>query len=304
MVGMNCLVLGGTGFIGRHLCDELDHRGYNVTATGLTKADNVKTKSIDFVNIDDFTDLLKGIDIVYHLISTTTPGTSMSDCYHDITSNILPTIRLLESCVKTGVKKVVFLSSGGTVYGSPEYVPIREDHPTNPINPYGIHKLALEKYLNYYYVNYNLDYNVVRLSNPYGKGQNINGNQGVIPIFLARAISGDYIRVWGDGSSIRDYIYISDAIDGIISAAEYYGEEKIFNIGSGKGYSLLDIIQKIEIALNKKIQVLFVNSRKFDVKSNILDIGKAKEILKWHPKVDLEEGLNKTIKYVGDLLKS
>jgi UDP-glucose 4-epimerase len=303
---MKCLVLGGTGFIGKHLCEKLLKENHSIRVLGKNSIDNIDFAfnwnaefiEKDYLLIDDFTELLNGIDVVFHLISTTIPSDSSKVCVFDITSNVIPTLRLLDACVKLSIKKIIFLSSGGTVYGIPKNTPMPEEHPTNPICSYGIHKLTIEKYLQFYYMQYGLDYRVIRLSNPYGTGQNLGKNQGVVPIFLDKILHNKPIEVWGDGSIIRDYIYIDDAIEGIISALYYEGVHKIFNIGSGFGMSILEVIHSISNILNIKCEINYLEARKIDVPVNILDISRAKENLFWKCNVNFENGIKMMMKNI------
>jgi UDP-glucose 4-epimerase len=294
---MNCLVLGGTGFIGTHLCESLAKENYNIRilARKATKYNNNKIEFVqqDFLLIDDFCHLLDGIDIVFHLISTTIPSTSESNCIFDISSNVISTLKLLNACVKMKIKKIIFLSSGGTVYGIPMQIPIPEEHPTNPICSYGIHKLTIEKYLYYFYKQYGLNYTILRLSNPYGPLQDPNRNQGVIPIFINKIIKNQPIEIWGDGSITRDYIYIDDAVQGIILAMHYNGKYKIFNIGSGKGMTLLEVVEGISRILHCNYNINYLEARKIDVPINVLDVSRAEKNLLWKCKINFEDGVKR-----------
>lgn len=300
---MNCLILGGTGFIGKYLCKRLVEENYSLRILGRKNIkdinniyDNkVEYVQMDFLSIDDFSNLLDGIDIVFHLISTTIPSTSEGNCVFDISSNVISTLKLLNACVKMKVKKIVFLSSGGTVYGVVKQIPIKEEHPTNPICSYGIHKLTIEKYLYYYYMQHGLDYTILRLSNPYGALQDFNRNQGVIPIFINKIMKNEGINIWGDGKIIRDYIYIDDVIQGIISTINYNGKYKVFNIGSGKGMTLLEIVEGISKILNCKYSINYLEARKIDVPINILDVSRAENNLLWECKVSFENGAKNII---------
>jgi len=296
------LVLGGAGFLGTHLCRMLCANHYevlvydrNITQISWGKKENPK---IDFINGNfssetDFFSLLNGIDIVFHLISTTNP--SNQDLLFDFESNVLPTIRLLNACVGKKVRKVIYFSSGGTVYGIPQYIPIDECHFTEPISSYGIHKLAVDKCLGYYGRTYGLNYNIIRISNPYGENQNPASKQGVIAVFLARILAKQSIEVWGDGNVIRDYIYIQDVMDACIKLIEYRGKYKIFNIGSGKGYSLNELLHILQRKVGRIFEVEYLKGRLQDVPVNILDIDLARKELGWSPKVDIETGIEKMI---------
>jgi UDP-glucose 4-epimerase len=175
----------------------------------------------NFVDGSGLDAALAGADVVYHLISTTVPGTSNVDPMGDVQSNLVGTIRLIQEMKKHQVKRIVYLSSGGTVYGDPSRLPVSEDHPLDPLCSYGIVKVAVEKYLNMHSVLEGLNATVLRVSNPYGGiARRTNDLQGVIPIFLRKMVAGKNIEIWGDGSTVRDYIYIDDLVDAMVCALE------------------------------------------------------------------------------------
>lgn len=169
----------------------------------------------------------------------------------------------------------MFLSSGGTVYGIPKYLPIDELHPTDPLCSYGISKLTIEKYLDLYRLLYGIDYVVLRISNLYGERQRLIAAQGAAAVFLGKALKGEKVTIWGDGSVARDYIYIADVIDSLIAVMNYFGKERIFNVGSGVARTLLELIEVIESVAGRKVDLEFKPSRTFDVPVNSLDIRRA-----------------------------
>ncbi len=299
---MNYLVLGGAGFQGQHLCRRLLAEGGNVRILDREPAHSrslllANRGSLEWVegNLEDpniVESVLSDVDVVFHLISTTLPKTSNDDPLYDVTSNILPTIRLLELARRKSVRKIIFFSSGGTVYGVSKSAQISEEHPTNPICAYGIHKLAIEKYLHLYYSLYGQNYAVMRIANPYGENQPGRKGQGVIPVFMRKMIHGDPIEIWGNGSVVRDYIYLDDVIDAAISLVEYDGQHKIFNIGSGHGLSLLEVLAEISRVLERNPQVSFKPARPLDVPVNVLDISRAVEELGWRPKTSFSHGIS------------
>jgi len=304
---MRCIVFGGGGFLGSHLCEELLASGYDVTIFEKSSANLQNIRQIadkimivrgDFNNSIDVQQALSGCDVIFHLISTTIPETSNDDPALDVQSNIVSTIRMLEIASNLGCRKVVFFSSGGTVYGIPNSTPIQESHNTNPICSYGIQKLTIEKYLHLFHHLYGLDYNVLRVANPYGPRQSPHSGQGVIAAFIQRILHGEAVEVWGDGSVVRDYIYVTDVVKAAVSVVVYCGQQKIFNIGSGKGQSILDIIRSIESVVGDAFDIRYKGARAVDVPINILDITKAKEELAWRPSVGLMEGLSQTIDYL------
>lgn len=252
----------------------------------------------DFGDIMKISKALEEVDYVYHFIGTTIPQSSNADPVYDIQSNLIATVDLLKECVNHGVKKVVFPSSGGTVYGISSTIPIPETHPTFPLSSYGIVKLAIEKYLYMFKHLYNLDYCVLRVSNPYGKGQSPSGSVGAITIFLGKVARSEPINIWGNGTVTRDFIYIDDVIEAFYKAAGDFknetGHPNIFNIGSGSESSLNDILGIIEETVGSKVEVNYLSSRSFDVPRNVLDISRARQVLDWEPRTDLREGIKKT----------
>lgn len=304
---MNYLVLGGGGFQGRHLCRRLVSKGDRVRV--FNKASHNAMLSVDRLTgvewiTGDFEDAsavesaLQGVDVIFHLISTTLPKTSNENPVHDVMTNIVPTIRLLEMARQHGVKKVIYFSSGGTVYGTPNTIPITEDHPTLPICSYGIHKCTIEQYLHLYQVLYGLDYAVMRISNPYGPNQGLGRGQGVVAVFLDKLIRGESIEIWGDGSVVRDYVYVGDVIEAALSLVEYQGPHKVFNIGSGQGKSLITLITEIADLLECEPDVTYLPARSLDVPANVLDISRANRELCWRPRMEFRDGLEQLINVI------
>ncbi|HBX23508.1 MAG TPA: hypothetical protein DEF34_07760 [Desulfotomaculum sp.] len=298
-----CFVVGGCGFLGSHLCQALVDGGYETTALTRSVASMEKLNCVsrkikivvgDFRDITSFSHYLTNVDIIFHLACTTRPADSNKAPELDIAANVLPTISMLDVARNTGVNKIVFFSSGGTVYGIPHTLPIPENHPTDPICSYGIHKLAIEKYLHLYYHLYGLDYTILRISNPYGERQNSITGQGAVAAFMTRVLNKESIEIWGDGSVVRDYLHASDVAQAVIKVIDYSGEHKIFNIGSGQPLSLLELVKKIELVAGTRAKVSLKPSRALDVPANVLDIELACKELYWKPKISLQEGLNLT----------
>lgn len=304
---MNCLILGGNGFIGSHLFDRLLLEGHNVRI--FDKYDehyrrpnlSVDYHYGDFGNRGLLQTALFDIDVVFHLITTTLPKTSNDDPIFDIQSNVVETLYLLEQCVAHKIKKIIFVSSGGTVYGMPEMLPISENCPTNPECSYGVAKLTIEKYLALFNHLYGLEYAIVRPSNPYGSRQNPSGIQGAISVFLGKVSQNLPIEIWGDGEVVRDYIFIDDLIDGIYKVAVKNAPSRIFNLGSGEGKSLNEIINVICEVTDCKVKINYKEKRSFDVPRVWLDIGRAKSQLDWKPETTLENGVEKTFDFIKQL---
>lgn len=298
---IHSLVIGGRGFIGSHLVDSLLVKGCKVRSfdrPGVTSLEenhpsnsNIEQIDGDFLNEVDIGNALVDCDICYHLVSTTTPKSSNDNPLFDVESNILATVRLLTKAVKAGVKKIVFASSGGTVYGIPTQVPTPENHATNPICSYGITKLTIEKYLDLFHKLHGLDYSILRVANPYGERQQTNKDQGAVAVFLQKALHREEIEIWGDGSIIRDYIYIGDVISALLAASDYAGAERVFNIGAGRGLTLNNVLDSIDKVIGYPTQRRYIAGRGYDVPSNVLSVERARQELGWSPRVGFEEGL-------------
>lgn len=298
-----CLVLGGRGFIGSHLVDALLDRGYNVRCFDRPHVAPLGDSHLtspafelyegDFSSEADLANALEGCDICYHLVSTTLPKSSNADPVFDVESNVLGTVRLLTHAVKSGLKKIIFVSSGGTVYGVPTQVPILETHSNNPVCSYGITKLAIEKYLGLFHELHGLDYTVLRLANPFGERQRTHASQGAVAVFLGKVLRGELVEIWGDGSVVRDYIHIADVVDALLISLERTSVEHVFNIGAGRGKSLNEVLDTIEKVTGRVANRRYLPGRAFDVPVSVLSVERAKQVLGWVPTVDFEHGLRR-----------
>ena len=294
------LVLGGAGFIGSHLAEALARDGQRVRIFDRPHVDRLpqlqrfELFTGDFLNPQALAPAIAGAEVVFHLISTTLPKNSNDNPAYDVESNVLGTLRLLELCRRHKVRKLVFVSSGGTVYGPPRSTPVREDHPTEPICSYGVHKLMVEKYLQLEHHLHGLDYSVVRPPNLYGPRQRLDTAQGAVAVFLDRALRGEPIEIWGDGSVVRDYIYVADAVEALVKASRFKGEPRVFNLGSGRGTSLKELVAEIEKLLGKPVKVNYSAARALDVPVNVLDASAAARHLGWRASTPLAEGLRRT----------
>lgn len=308
---MKLVVFGGGGFIGSAICDKLLEDGHQLRIferprvpayREFSATEQVEWTTGDLGNIHDLTSAIEGMDAVVHLVSTTLPKSSNDDPVYDVQTNIVPSLHMLDAMVKLKVKKIVFISSGGTVYGNPQYTPIDEMHPTEPVVSYGITKLTIEKYLHMFARLHGLKTVTLRVANPYGERQRVETAQGAVGVFLHRALNQQPIEIWGDGSVQRDYIHVRDVAAAFAKAVTYEGAQEVFNISSGQGTSLNDLIAMIEGALKKKLDVNYQPGRTFDIDINVLSNERAKKELCWQPEISMQDGLERTIKWLLEAL--
>jgi UDP-glucose 4-epimerase len=304
MGALRCVVLGAGGFIGINLCRRLAGRVHSLRAFGRQESppDGIPSTARwiqgDFSRQDSVRDAIRDCDVVFHLVNSSTPASANADKVGDVEFNVLNTLRLLEGCVAEKVGRVVFVSSGGTVYGVPSLVPTPEESPTHPISAYGVSKVTIENYLHLFEYIHGLDHRVLRVSNPYGPYQSGLKHQGVVASFFQKALAGQSLELWGDGSVERDYVYIDDVTEALELSMTHDGAERTFNIGSGKGTSLRDIIAEIETTLKRKLAVERFPGRRVDVPVSVLNIDKARRSLGWTPRTDLAEGLVSTVRWM------
>jgi UDP-glucose 4-epimerase len=252
----------------------------------------------DFGETDILEKALPGCDAVIHLAWSTVPKQTKGATAFEFSSNIPGNINLIEKCIDFKVDKFIFISSGGTVYGIPDQIPLTELHGLNPISNYGLGKLTMEKLLHLYNYTHNIKYTILRVSNAYGERQNLYKNQGVIGVWLKNIVQKKKIEIWGDGSVVRDYVYVKDVAAAVLNALAQIKNTSIYNIGGGKGYSLNDIVAAINTGLNIGVQVEYKPSRNFDVPVNILDISKAQKEIGFKPTIGLAEGIIRTWKWI------
>lgn len=295
------LVIGGNGFIGSHLADRLIEDKWDISVLDIQKRrygstpDQVNYIQGDLNQLYLVREALVDVDVVFHLAWASIHEIANQDPAADISANLIPSIHLIEACRNAGVRRFVFISSGGTVYGPAESLPILESHPKRPVNGYGITKLMVEKYLQMFNHLYGLDYAVLRPSVPYGPRQNPLGRQGAVAVFLYRVANRLPITIWGDGSISRDYFYISDLVAALLLVADQpISGERVFNIGGSKEISLNDLLVQVEETVGEKAVVKFEPSRKFDAPRIVLDTSLARTVLGWTPKIELPEGLVST----------
>jgi UDP-glucose 4-epimerase len=295
---MRALVLGGSGFIGSHLVDALLADGHRVRVFDRQPdrfRDALAGVDYRFGSLADGSDVaeaLAGIDVVFHLVSTSVPSTSNLDPVADIEGNLVTAVQLLDQMTRLDVHRIVFLSSGGTVYGNPGRSPVAETDPLRPICSYGVVKVAIEHYLFMYQDLHGIEPVILRPSNPIGPRQGHLGVQGVVPTFLRRLLDGDSIQVWGDGSVVRDYLDVTDLAALCVQAgnSDVVG---VFNAGSGIGTSVNDVLSLIESVTGRKADVHYQAARSFDVQRIVLDSDLALRTFGWSTAIALDESVRR-----------
>jgi UDP-glucose 4-epimerase len=296
----SCVVLGGGGFIGTNLCRRLARSGHRVRAFGRRSLFPDDLRGVEWYP-GDITDVasvgaaIASFDVVFHLVHATMPQAADLDMVADLQNNVVPTIALLDHCRRSGVQRVVFASSGGTIYGNARQIPTPETAPTAPICAYGISKLAIEKYLALFEHLHGLDFRVLRITNPFGPYQVALKNQGVIAALVTRALRNETMEIWGDGSVVRDFIYVEDVVDALLAAATDRGSERVYNIGSGQGRSLREVIAAIEHLMGMQLKLQWKPGRPLDVPVSVVATERAADGLRWVPKTSFETGLKSTI---------
>jgi UDP-glucose 4-epimerase len=299
------LVLGGSGFIGRRLCEGLIRAGYQPVVFDRVPPTmhGVEYHLGDMVSLVDlWRPLLEGVEAVFHLAWSTKPQSSNDAIYYDLQTNVLAGVHFLDCLVQIDrAPRLIFASTGGAIYGTPDYLPIDELHPTRPVNAYGIGKQTFERYLSLYRRLHGLDYLVFRPGNPYGEGQDPAGAQGAVAVFLGKMLAYQSIPIWGDGEVIRDYLYVGDLVDAFIRGINFlpkHDEERVFNLGSGIGLSLNQLLSKLSEVTGRKPLIDYQPSRKADSPAVVLDTTLVKRCLDWKPNMPLESGLRLTYEWL------
>jgi len=302
------LVTGGAGFIGSTLVDKLIGEGHE-----LVVLDNLISGKSDYINpqakfyeLDicspDVTKVfeIEKPEIVYHLAAQIDVRISVSDPVFDNHVNAVGSLNILENCRNFEVKKFIFSSTGGAIYGEAEEIPTTESAPTYPLSPYGIHKLTTEKYCKFYQTVYCLDYTILRFANVYGPRQYKGGEAGVVAIFIDHAVSGKECVINGDGMQTRDYVYVDDVVAGLSRAKEvnYQGE---INIGCGKEITVIDVVAAISASLGAEFTPIHIPAKPGEQRRSCLSHDLAKKILNWEPQVDITEGVKRTIAWTKSL---
>ena len=291
----------GAGFLGSALAVSLAGkekvRVVNKGASPLSGKLNIEFVDGDLKNLD-WESVLRDIDVVYAMHGTIISYDGTDGIVEDINNGIIPMLTLVSECKKRGIRRIIYPSSGGTVYGKYS-VHSKETHPTIPYSVYAAHKIALENYFGLFNLYDDMEIITLRIANPYGYLDTANRKQGIIPIFIDRIINGQPIEVWGAGKNVRDYIYIDDLVDAMEKAADYSGTFRCFNIGSSTGTSIKKVIRLIEQYSGRKANVSYRAGRICDAESSYLNNDLAVRELGWKPTVTLEEGIKRLIARYG-----
>lgn len=299
MVKNDILITGGTGLIGSALVNKLARMHYKSSIRIISKnLSGLKHSSVEyyrgnFKNKKLLNKLIRKNSTVIHLACSSVPSLSEMNRPADLRDNLIGTINLLDICVKKKIQRLIFVSSGGTVYGKLQRPAKEEDH-TNPISSHGVMKLAIEKYIQVYNNLYGLPFIIIRASNVYGPGQIFNKPQGIIGVCLKKAMQYKIISIYGNGGIMRDYIYVDDFADALMKILSNNIKNEIINIGYGKTVSLKTILKNIKKICDTQLKIKRLKKRKFDVDYNALCNNKAFNLLGWRPKTTLLEGIKKT----------
>ena len=300
---MKVLVLGGHGFIGSHVVEALSGDGHFVRAYARHGSEtqlNAEWFPGDFLDKGKLSEALLGMDAVVHCISTTVPVTSASNYRYDIESNLIGTVELLQLMEAQGIERLIHFSSGGTVYGNPEHNPVNEAAPLNPISSYGAVKVAIEKYIEIFRLSGKIKPVVLRPSNPYGERQAHTGVQGLISTLLNNAIDERETEIYGDGSSVRDYIHVKDLAN-LVSEILKTDQCGIYNAGSGEGLSINQVISVIESTTGLSVPRKYLDARDFDVNEIVLDNSLAFEHFGWKATTSLVDGISKQYQWLKSI---
>ncbi len=302
---MRILVTGGAGFIGSHVADRFVALGHEVAVF-----DDLSSGFREFVPGDRRLHLgdLRDPDAIERCVAEFKPEVvdhhaaqidvrrSVSDPVFDAMTNVIGGIRLLEACTRHGVRKVIYASTGGALYGEGRRLPADEDHPVNPEAPYGASKHTLEHYLYLWRLLHGLDYTVLRYPNVFGPRQNPHGEAGVNAIFIGLMLEGKRPRIFGTGEQVRDYLYVGDVVEANALALERGGGETV-NLGTGVGTSVLDIVGGLNKILGTSLEPIFEAARPGEIQRIYLDAARAKRVLGWAPTVGFDEGLRRTVEW-------
>lgn len=287
---MNIAVFGSTGFIGRHVVKLLDSRGVaHKRFCHKVTLEDASAIPVEFENPVSYRDHLAGVSTVVLLVSQSSPGSFANRAESEVVHNLLPYARFLEVVPSSSIRHVVFVSSGGTVYGQQAGTMIDECHPTKPISFYGAGKLMVEIMLQTALNELNIPWTILRPSNPVGVDQGV-GRVGFVKNAVHAAMTGSKLEIWGDGSIVRDYFHVEDLAEAItMSVNNALAHNKVFNVGTGVGTSINDVVSLVERVSSKSIDISYRPARYVDVRSNVLSCKLIADTLGWHPRRNLSD---------------
>ena len=301
------VILGAGGFVGRNLLARLEEQGFHVICFDRSPAPLGVSEGTVWI-VGEFMELfdcsLKHFDgaLVFHLMSSCRPNNTTEKAADEISQDVAATVRYIEATKHLNMRWI-FLSSGGTVYGQPRHDnPLKETDDTHPICSYGVVKLTIENYLQLYRRMHGVDFVVARLANPYGPLQNPVGGQGVIAALIYKAIKGQEVEIWGDGENIRDYIFASDAVSAIVHIAQFGAAGEIYNVGSQSGLSINRLVELISRNLSLKVDVRRIPARRSDVRSNVLEISKLRQLTGSVETVGIDDGIIRTADWMRRII--
>lgn len=306
------LVLGANGFVGSHLVDSLVAKGHTVRAFDrfssggprFEPSNQVEVYAGNYLDKGDLQRALKDMEYVFHFISTTTPVTAENDPTTDIETNVRMSVELFKLCVEAKVKRVIFASTGGAIYGDSSIELFKETDTPYPVSPYAIGKLSIEHYLRYFKVKHGLDSISLRISNPYGERQPFHRKQGVIPIFLERIARNQPIMVLGGGTMVRDYLYVKDLTNAIASTFSQQARHDVYNIGSGHGTSVNDIVEIVSNITGIKPRIDHQEAPSTFTKRFVLDTKRFEEDFGERIALtSLEDGVRATYQYIRQAIR-
>lgn len=308
------LVVGGGGFIGSHIIPNLVEMGAKIRVLNRNRqlkssmlAEGVECLSGDISCLEDMISALDGVTQIIYLANSTFPATSMNDMSFDLESNVLPLIRFLDYVKdQKKIRTFIYLSSGGAIYGDPhEFVPIPESHPTFPVSSYGLTKLIAENYIRLHLANSHVQGYALRVANAYGERQDLSRPQGAIGHFLKAALNNTAVTIYGAGDIVRDYIYAGDVASAVrsclLDGSSLSKGLRVYNVGTGNGFSLLELINFIQNVTGKKLFIDYQPTRNFDIKYNVLNCAAIFGDLGWAPKISMEDGIKREWAWVENM---
>jgi len=292
-------VIGGNGFIGQWVVHSLQNHGHGVVVLGRSPRPAELPAAAGYIqgeygNQEVLASIIAETDAIVHLAYATVPSTSFSDPIFDLMANVPSSVALFQAAAAAGAKRVVFVSSGGTVYGNSASMPISENFPTNPVSPYGITKLTVERYAHMYHDLMGLPVITIRPGNAYGVRRSGKPGGGFVSAAVNAAVNRIPVRIFGDGSTIRDYVHVRDVAEGIVSGLDHGVPGETYNVGTGIGLSNLDVVTRVRSVMGLgvgDIDVEHLPFRGFDVRANVLDCARLRTISGWTPAISIEAGI-------------